>query len=51
MKAREHNELITNRAEQRFQLVNINELNDNELNDNELNDNEPNEPSSSLIQP
>ena len=49
MNAREHNELITNRAGQWFQLVNINEINDNELNDNELNDNEPNEPSSSLI--
>ena len=46
MNTREHNDPITNRAEQRLLLVNNNELNDNELNDNELNDNEP---SSSFI--
>ena len=46
MSAHELNEYLTNRADQEFELVKVNELNDHELNDHELN-----ESSSSLVQP
>ena len=46
MSADELNEYLTNRADQEFELVKVNELNDRELNDHELN-----ESSSPLVQP
>ena len=56
MSAHELNEYLTNRADQEFELVKVNELNDHELNDHELNDrelndHELNESSSSFVQP